>query len=110
MTAVRTFTHRHPCTAKVGLGAFHGSLASFLTTRPSPCCWYKPCFFKIEEARSIRRHLWADNFWVHQPQRCRRSRRWSKESMKGKMRILIAYDGSKCADAALADLRRAGLP
>lgn len=30
--------------------------------------------------------------------------------MKGKMRILIAYDGSKCADAALADLRRAGLP
>jgi nucleotide-binding universal stress UspA family protein len=25
-------------------------------------------------------------------------------------KVLIAYDGSKCADAALADLRRAGLP
>lgn len=30
--------------------------------------------------------------------------------MKDKMRILIAYDGSDCADAALADLKRAGLP
>lgn len=30
--------------------------------------------------------------------------------MSGKMRILIAYDGSSCADAALDDLRRAGLP
>ncbi|MGH9832378.1 MAG: universal stress protein, partial [Blastocatellia bacterium] len=27
-----------------------------------------------------------------------------------KMKILIAYDGSSCADSALADLRRAGLP
>ncbi|MBM4259474.1 MAG: hypothetical protein FJ147_26690 [Deltaproteobacteria bacterium] len=26
------------------------------------------------------------------------------------MKILIAYDGSACADAALHDLRRAGLP
>ena len=26
------------------------------------------------------------------------------------MKLLIAYDGSKCADAALDDLRRAGLP
>ena len=26
------------------------------------------------------------------------------------MRILVAYDGSSCADAALNDLRRAGLP
>ena len=26
------------------------------------------------------------------------------------MRILIAYDGSECAEAALADLTRAGLP
>jgi nucleotide-binding universal stress UspA family protein len=26
------------------------------------------------------------------------------------MRLLVAYDGSDCADAALADLRRAGLP
>ena len=25
-------------------------------------------------------------------------------------KVLIAYDGSKCADAALEDLRRAGLP
>jgi nucleotide-binding universal stress UspA family protein len=30
--------------------------------------------------------------------------------MQGMMRILIAYDGSACADAALDDLRRAGLP
>jgi nucleotide-binding universal stress UspA family protein len=30
--------------------------------------------------------------------------------MNGKMKILIAYDGSECADAALDDLRRAGLP
>ena len=30
--------------------------------------------------------------------------------MDGKMRILIAYDGSQCADAALDDLTRAGLP
>jgi nucleotide-binding universal stress UspA family protein len=30
--------------------------------------------------------------------------------MNEKMKILIAYDGSSCADAALADLRRAGLP
>jgi nucleotide-binding universal stress UspA family protein len=30
--------------------------------------------------------------------------------MKGKMKILIAYDGSDCASAALADLSRAGLP
>jgi nucleotide-binding universal stress UspA family protein len=30
--------------------------------------------------------------------------------MKGISKILIAYDGSECADAALIDLRRAGLP
>lgn len=30
--------------------------------------------------------------------------------MNTKMKILIAYDGSSCADAALDDLRRAGLP
>jgi hypothetical protein len=30
--------------------------------------------------------------------------------MTGKMKILIAYDGLDCADAALADLQRAGLP
>lgn len=30
--------------------------------------------------------------------------------MNKKMRILIAYDGSECADAALEDLKRAGLP
>ena len=30
--------------------------------------------------------------------------------MNLRMKILIAYDGSSCADAALADLRRAGLP
>ena len=30
--------------------------------------------------------------------------------MKQKMKILIAYDGSNCADAALDDLKRAGLP
>lgn len=30
--------------------------------------------------------------------------------MRDKMKILIAYDGSECADAALADLERAGLP
>jgi len=29
--------------------------------------------------------------------------------MSGKMRILIGYDGSECAEAALRDLRRAGL-
>lgn len=29
--------------------------------------------------------------------------------MKDKMKILIAYDGSECADLALADLKRAGL-
>ena len=26
------------------------------------------------------------------------------------MKILIAYDGSECADSALIDLQRAGLP
>src|SRR5579862_7359658 len=26
------------------------------------------------------------------------------------MKILIAYDGSQCSDAAIVDLRRAGLP
>ena len=30
--------------------------------------------------------------------------------MKERMRILIGYDGSECADAAIGDLRRAGLP
>lgn len=30
--------------------------------------------------------------------------------MKDGMRVLIAYDGSAHADAALGDLRRAGLP
>lgn len=33
-----------------------------------------------------------------------------EKSMRDRMKILIAYDGSACADAALADLRRAGLP
>ena len=30
--------------------------------------------------------------------------------MKELSKILIAYDGSACSDAALNDLRRAGLP
>src|SRR5215207_10080768 len=30
--------------------------------------------------------------------------------MSEQMKILIAYDGSECADAALDDLRKAGLP
>jgi hypothetical protein len=30
--------------------------------------------------------------------------------MKERMRILIGYDGSECADAAIDDLRCAGLP
>ncbi len=30
--------------------------------------------------------------------------------MDGRMKLLIAYDGSSCADAALDDLNRAGLP
>jgi len=30
--------------------------------------------------------------------------------MNEKMKILIAYDGSECADAALEDLKSAGLP
>ena len=30
--------------------------------------------------------------------------------MDGHMKLLIAYDGSSCADAALDDLSRAGLP
>lgn len=30
--------------------------------------------------------------------------------MKDKMKVLVAYDGSECADAALADLKLAGLP
>jgi nucleotide-binding universal stress UspA family protein len=30
--------------------------------------------------------------------------------MKDRMKILFAYDGSECADAALNDLKRAGLP
>ena len=30
--------------------------------------------------------------------------------MANGMKILVAYDGSECADAALDDLRRAGLP
>jgi hypothetical protein len=30
--------------------------------------------------------------------------------MRGRMKVLIAYDGSSYADAALDDLRRAGLP
>jgi nucleotide-binding universal stress UspA family protein len=32
------------------------------------------------------------------------------EAMANRMKILVAYDGSECADAALDDLRRAGLP
>jgi hypothetical protein len=35
------------------------------------------------------------------------SRRWK---MKDVLRLLIAYDGSACSDAALKDLNRAGLP
>jgi len=30
--------------------------------------------------------------------------------MSNRMKILVAYDGSECADAAMDDLRRAGLP
>jgi nucleotide-binding universal stress UspA family protein len=30
--------------------------------------------------------------------------------MTNRMKVLVAYDGSQCADAALDDLRRAGLP
>ena len=30
--------------------------------------------------------------------------------MKERMKILIGYDGSECADAAIDELRRAGLP
>src|SRR5215831_9313594 len=30
--------------------------------------------------------------------------------MGNRMKILVAYDGSECADAALDDLRRVGLP
>ena len=30
--------------------------------------------------------------------------------MSEKMKVLIAYDGSSCANAALDDLQRAGLP
>ena len=30
--------------------------------------------------------------------------------MNERMKILIGYDGSECADAALDDLKRAGLP
>ena len=30
--------------------------------------------------------------------------------MKEQMKLLIGYDGSQCAKAALDDLRRAGLP
>ena len=30
--------------------------------------------------------------------------------MANQVKILVAYDGSQCADAALDDLRRAGLP
>src|SRR5215470_6231404 len=32
------------------------------------------------------------------------------EDMADRMRVIVAYDGSECADAALDDLRRAGLP
>jgi nucleotide-binding universal stress UspA family protein len=32
------------------------------------------------------------------------------EDMENRMKILVAYDGSECADAALEDLRSAGLP
>jgi|SRR5215207_8461281 len=30
--------------------------------------------------------------------------------MNKRMKILVGYDGSECADAALEDMRRAGLP
>jgi nucleotide-binding universal stress UspA family protein len=33
----------------------------------------------------------------------------SASTMKERMKILVAYDGSECADAALEDLKRAGL-
>src|SRR5688572_18453198 len=36
--------------------------------------------------------------------------RMEKRVMNEKMKILIAYDGSACAEAALDDLQRAGLP
>ena len=32
------------------------------------------------------------------------------QTMKGTMKILVAYDGSDCAQAALDDMRAAGLP
>src|SRR6185369_6241150 len=32
------------------------------------------------------------------------------EGMADQMKILVAYDGSECADAAVDDLQRAGLP
>src|SRR5512145_81459 len=32
------------------------------------------------------------------------------EDMANRMKILVAYDGSECADAALDDLQKAGLP
>lgn len=36
--------------------------------------------------------------------------RKSDSEMSNRMRILIGYDGSQCAEAALHDLKRAGLP
>ena len=38
------------------------------------------------------------------------SKRGKGNAMNEKMKILIAYDGSDCAEAALKDLQRAGLP
>ena len=42
--------------------------------------------------------------------RCGACRRREDARVSEQMKILIAYDGSECADAALADLQRAGLP
>ena len=44
------------------------------------------------------------------PVRALHFRSLEDDAMQERMKILIAYDGSTCANAALADLKRAGLP
>src|SRR5262249_5164716 len=39
-----------------------------------------------------------------------RSLKNGRRFMTNRMKILVAYDGSECADAALDDLQKAGLP
>jgi nucleotide-binding universal stress UspA family protein len=43
---------------------------------------------------------------------CRRGQAdgWRQRAMAERMKVLIGYDGSACAEAALDDLKRAGLP